>query len=227
MKNGKSFMFITYAIPDPVILTDGEKVENQSIINEFGVDNKLTLICSSVNESHCGFKWKVFSKLGIESITISNATLDVINQNEVFESHMSCISMSEKSVHADIFITNSKLMQITVRTEVMMSFLCTCIENPYYKLKSNQTLVVPLGSSPVISVIIAINSDGTRSQQDNVTKSLVFAHTNNSRAAANGDELEQDPVNFQLYHYTFPPVQNNSEGIYAITSGTDIMYCKF
>ena len=80
-------------------------------------------------------------------------------------------------------------------------------------------MVVPLGSSPVISVIIAIDSDGTRSQQDNVTDSLVFTHTNNSGAVVEVDGLEQDPVDFQLYHYTFSPVQDGNEGTYKIAIG--------
>ena len=93
-------------------------------------------------------------------------------------------------------------------------------ENPFYLLLTNQSLVVPLGSSPVISIIIAIDCDGTRSQQDNVTNSLVFHHTSNSGDVVNVDGLEQDPVNFQLYHYTFPPVQRSSVGTYKIISGT-------
>ena len=92
-------------------------------------------------------------------------------------------------------------------------------------LLTNQSLVVPLGSSPEISVIIAIDSDGTRSQQDNVTNSLVFTHTGNSGAVVNMDGLEQDPVKFQLYHYTFPPVQTDSAGNYIITSGLYACVC--
>ena len=84
---------------------------------------------------------------------------------------------------------------------------------------TNNSLVVALGSSPVISIIIAIDSDGTRSQQDNATNSLVFTHTSNNGDVVNVDGLEQDPVNFQLYHYTFPPVQRSSVGTYTITSG--------
>jgi len=91
-------------------------------------------------------------------------------------------------------------------------------ENPFYKLLTNQSLIVPLASSPVISVIIAIDSDGTRSQQDNVTNSLVFNHTNNNGAVASVDGLEQDSENFQLYHYTFSPVQRSDNGTYTITS---------
>jgi len=82
---------------------------------------------------------------------------------------------------------------------------------------SNWISVVPLASSPVISIIIAIDSDGTRTQQDNVTNSLLITHTNNDVISVDG--LEQDPVNSQLYHYTLPPVENSSEGIYAIQSG--------
>jgi len=83
---------------------------------------------------------------------------------------------------------------------------------------------VPSGSSPVIRIIIAIDSDGTRSQQDNVTNSLVFTHTSNNGAVVNVDGLQQDPVSFQLYHYTFPPVQDRSEGIYAIMAGWYLIF---
>jgi len=86
-------------------------------------------------------------------------------------------------------------------------------------LLSNQSLIVPLASSPVISIIIAIDSDGARSQQDNVTNSLVFTHTNNDGLVVNVDGLKQDPGNFQLYHYTFPPIQRSSVVSYNITSG--------
>jgi len=90
-------------------------------------------------------------------------------------------------------------------------------------LLTNQSLIVPLASSPVISIIIAIDSDGTRSQQDNVTNSLVFTHTNNNGDVVNVDGFEQDPENFQLYHYTFPPVQRSNNGTYTITSGMSLM----
>ena len=78
-----------------------------------------------------------------------------------------------------------------------------------------------MASSPVISIIIAIDSDGTRLRQDNVTNSLFLTHTDNNGVVTvvNMDALEQDPVTFQLYHYTFPPVQDSSEGIYTIIAG--------
>jgi len=97
------------------------------------------------------------------------------------------------------------------------------LENPYYALLTNQTLVVPLASSPVISIIIAIDSDGTRSQQDNVTNSLVLTHTNNNGDEVIVDGLEQDSENFQLYHYTFPPVRRSDNGTYAVTSGMSLI----
>ena len=85
-------------------------------------------------------------------------------------------------------------------------------------------MVVPLASSPVIRIIIAIDSDGTRSQQDSVTNSLVLTHTNNNGDEVNvEDGLEQDPENFQLYHYTFPPVQRSNNGTYTITSGMSLI----
>ena len=98
-------------------------------------------------------------------------------------------------------------------------------ENPFYLLLTNKNLVVPLDNSPVIDIVIAIDSDGTKSQQDIVTKSLVFTHTSNNGDVVNVDGLEQNPVNFQLYNYTFPPVQRSSVGNYTITSGTYVLSC--
>ena len=89
--------------------------------------------------------------------------------------------------------------------------------------------MAPLGSRPVISVIIAIDSDGTRSQQDNITNSLVLTRTSNSSAAFRVDRgFKQDPFNFQLYNYTFPPVTNSNTGNYTITSSRicAFVHCK-
>jgi len=90
--------------------------------------------------------------------------------------------------------------------------------------------MAPLGSRPVISVIIAIDSDGTRSQQDNITNSLVLTHTSNSSTVFDVDGgFKQDPFNFQLYNYTFPPVTNSNEGNYTITSSRicAFVHCKY
>ena len=98
--------------------------------------------------------------------------------------------------------------------------MCLCIENPYYRLLTNSTIYAPLASSPVISIIVAINSDGTVSQQDDiVTDSLVIARRNDEDIIG---VFEQDSDNFQLYHYMFPPLQRRDMGAheYVIYSGT-------
>ena len=97
--------------------------------------------------------------------------------------------------------------------------MCICIGNPYYRLLTNQTIHAPLASSPVISIIVAINSDGTVSQQDNVTDSLVLARPNDEDIIG---VFEQDSNNFQLYHYMFPPLRRQNMGEYVISAG---MYC--
>ena len=89
------------------------------------------------------------------------------------------------------------------------------IENPYYRLLTNQTIYAPLASSPIISIIVAINSDGTVSQQDYVvTDSLVLARPNDE---VNIGIFEQDSNNFQLYHYMFPPLRRQNMGEYVIS----------
>ena len=93
------------------------------------------------------------------------------------------------------------------------------IENPFYKLLTNLTIYTPLASSPVISIIVAIDSDGTEEQQDNVTGSLVLARPFDDDDGFFG-EFEQDSTNFQLYHHRFSPLQRESRGQYLIYSGT-------
>ena len=93
------------------------------------------------------------------------------------------------------------------------------IENPYYRILTNHTIYAPLASSPEISVIVAIDSDGTESQQDDVvTDSLLLARPDDE----NFIEVffEQDPTSYQLYHYMFPPLQRKNMGQYIIYAGT-------
>ena len=91
------------------------------------------------------------------------------------------------------------------------------IENPFYRLLTNHTIYAPLASSPVISIIVAIDSDGTINQQDDVTNSLVLARPSDEDNIIG--EFEQDSTNFQLYHYMFPPLQRQNMGQYVIYSG--------
>ena len=94
--------------------------------------------------------------------------------------------------------------------------MCIHIENPYYRLLTNQTIYAPLASSPVISIIVAIDSDGTVSQQDVVTDSLVLTRPNDEDIIG---VFEQDSNNFQLYHFMFPPLQRQNMGQYVIYAG--------
>ena len=72
----------------------------------------------------------------------------------------------------------------------------------------------------MISIIVAIDSDGTISQQDDITQSLVLARPNDDDF--NG-EFEQDPINFQLYHYMFPPLRRKNMGQYLTSNKTNIL----
>ena len=76
-----------------------------------------------------------------------------------------------------------------------------------------------MASSPVISIIVAIDSDGTTSQQDDVTASLILACTNDEDFIG---EFEQDSANFQLYHYMFPPLRRENMGQYIMYSGNKV-----
>ena len=96
-------------------------------------------------------------------------------------------------------------------------WMCIFIENPYYRLLTNHTIYAPLASSPVISIIVAIDSDGTESQQgDVVTDSLVLARPDDENFIG---VFEQDPISYQLYNYTFPLLQRKNMGQYIIYAG--------
>ena len=95
------------------------------------------------------------------------------------------------------------------------------IENPYYKLITNQTILAPLASSPFISIFVAINSDGTKEQQNNVTGSLKL------ESKTDVGEFEQDPTRFQLYHYIFSPLKRSNKGSYTIYSGINVVFTLY
>ena len=67
----------------------------------------------------------------------------------------------------------------------------------------------------MISIIVAIDSDGTVSRQDDITESLVLALPNDEDFIG----FEQDSTDFQLYHYMFPPLRRENMGRYFIYSG--------
>lgn len=101
--------------------------------------------------------------------------------------------------------------------------------NPYYQLMDNSLvngtyIFAPVASSPVINIIIAIDADGTLAQQDIVTNSLMFTHTNNNNMLTPISGLVPAPDNFQLYTYTYPPLQLRNNGTYTIHSGMDLYH---
>ena len=98
---------------------------------------------------------------------------------------------------------------------MLLHSISCCIGNPFHNLLTNRTIYAPLASSPVISIFVAIDSDGTISQQNNVTESLVLTGPNDIFVG----ELEQDSTNFQLYHFMFLPLQRQNMGQYVISSG--------
>ena len=100
---------------------------------------------------------------------------------------------------------------------VCVCWFCIYIGNPFFDLLTNATIYAPLASSPVISIIVAIDSDGTTSHQHVISESLVLTRPNNEDFMG---KFEQDSTNFQLYHYMFPPLQRQNMGRYVISSGT-------
>ena len=96
------------------------------------------------------------------------------------------------------------------------NFICIYVGNPFFDLLTNATIYAPLASSPVISIIVAIDSDGTTSHQDVISESLVLTRRDDEDFMG---KFKQDSTNFQLYHYKFPPLKRQSMGRYVIYSG--------
>jgi len=99
--------------------------------------------------------------------------------------------------------------------------------NPYFNLLSDSRIFAPVASSPIIRIVIAINSDGTIAQQRMTTDSLIFTHTRDD-ITTSVEGLEPDSLIIQLYKYTFPPLRRGSQGDYRIRSCTYVcMYTMF
>ena len=104
---------------DPVIISDGGKVENQSIVNDFNNDDILELMCRSDNMFDV-VEWIMINQTGTVQKHITNtsnvsSTLTFSNPSDDFTSQMRCTS--NNIAHIDVFITkgnNSSTINLRV-----------------------------------------------------------------------------------------------------------------
>jgi len=89
-------------------------------------------------------------------------------------------------------------------------------------LISNSNISATLGTRQELEFIIAIDSDGSKLQQNSVLNLVNFTFDN----LINATTLQLAEANeFQHYSYVSPPIDNSSAGIYALIFGKNCNYC--
>jgi len=84
-------------------------------------------------------------------------------------------------------------------------------------------ITATVGSRPEIEFVLAVDSDGVRDFQDNISNFLSFSFTNHDMTKTALRLPQIDPNNFQHYKAMLPSVDITTEGIYTLTyTGMDM-----
>ena len=95
------------------------------------------------------------------------------------------------------------------------------LENPYVRLISNSNISATLGTRQELEFVIAIDSDGSKLQQNSVLSLVNFTFDN----LINATMLQLTESNeFQHYTYVSPPIDNSSAGLYALMFSKNCNY---
>jgi len=78
-------------------------------------------------------------------------------------------------------------------------------------------IMATLGSRPEIEFVLAVDSDGVRDFQKNISNFLSFSFTNHDMMKTALSLPQIDPNNFQHYKTVLPSVNITTEGIYTLT----------
>ena len=87
----------------------------------------------------------------------------------------------------------------------------------------NSSVSATLGTRQELEFIIAIDSDGSKLQQSSVLNMVAFIFNNSINNATLLQLTESNE--FQHYFYIIPPLDNNTEGMYALTFGKNSFVC--
>jgi len=101
-----------YFILDPVIISDGGNVTNQSVVNDFTSGGTLTLTCTSDHQFDI-VEWVMINQNGTvqkQSTATSNvsSTLTFSNPSDDFISQMRCIS--NNILYRDVLVVKGTVM---------------------------------------------------------------------------------------------------------------------
>ena len=87
------------------------------------------------------------------------------------------------------------------------------LENPYLRLLSNSTIDSTEGTRPIFMYVIAVDDDGTREEQKNLSSIATFKFNLNIDNSRLNEFVE---TSFQFYTYALPVLDEDAEGSYAL-----------
>ena len=87
------------------------------------------------------------------------------------------------------------------------------LENPYLRLLSNSTVDSTEGTRPIFMYVIAVDDNGTREGQKNLSSIATFEFNSNTDNSRLSEFLE---TSFQFYTYVLPALDEDAEGSYAL-----------
>ncbi|XP_065913065.1 hemicentin-1-like isoform X2 [Dysidea avara] len=182
----------------------GLDVINNSIINAFTNEVKsIVLHCVTVRR-HENAKWMHENDAGLTitqlSSTTYNSTIQINDTGEGTDMNMlqlTCLSEHSKE-HRAVYVTR---------------------ENPFLRLNSERDISSIIGTRPIIMYTIAVDADGTREGQKNLSSiaSLSFRNSSGQNLNKNEDLFKFTETSFQNYDYPLPPLDSNTEGNYILT----------
>ena len=85
------------------------------------------------------------------------------------------------------------------------------------RLLGDSNITTTLGSRPAVEFVLAIDSDGVRDFQKNITDFLSFSFTNHNMTKTTLSLPHMDLDNFQRYKTVLPSVDISTEGVYTLT----------
>ena len=85
-----------------------------------------------------------------------------------------------------------------------------------------------VSTKPILMYVIAVDADGTREEQKNLSSIASFEFVNSDGEAFNYSSrfTEFVETSFQYYSYVLPVLEEDAEGNYILTLGCYMCYCQ-
>jgi len=96
------------------------------------------------------------------------------------------------------------------------------------RLLSDASVKSSVGGRPIIMYVIAVDDDGTREQQSNLSTFASFEFENGDGNPSNftSNFTEFMEVSYQYYSYALPVLKEDDEGTYRFVIGYYINICN-